>query len=838
MVRLASAIAASLALTPTHAAPVADVEFSDGFLLGGSAIDVSRYVQGNPVAAGEYAVDVLLNDAFLQQADIAFIAGDDPLDAQPCLPASLLPPLGLGVQYLEAGAEEQGTCVDLPTRVPGATVTFDSSTLQLRLTVPQAAQERLPRGHVPAARRDAGVTAAFVDYAANHYSSQGRQHGHLGLRAGVNLGHWRLRHRASITQGAAGLRSRTLGSDLQRDLPGWNSQLLLGQGSTGGELFESLRFTGVRVATDERMLPDSLRGFAPVVQGIAEGNAVVSIRQNGTVIHESTVAPGPFVIDDLYPTSFGGDLQVTVTEADGRSRRYTVNFSAVPQALRAGSSRFSATAGHLRDDGARLRRLPFAEGTYAHGISNHLTLLGGAQVAQHYQAALLGAAVNTPVGAFGADITHSRARPGTGEQVHGNSYRLNYQRYLAGSGTHVGLAAYRFSTRGFRTLNDTAARADDAWVDTGRTRQRYQMNLSQRLGERTSLQLSGGHVAYWDSGQRRNDVQLALQTSWRRANVGVSVQRYRSERGDQDTRYALNVSVPLGTAPQSPRLSTQLSHSPRTDQAQLSLNGTLGAQRNTHYSLSAGHGSDGVHSQSAYVGHQGAYGHFNAGYSHAAGQRSQTLGASGSVVLHRGGVNFGPPLGNGFALVQAKGAEGARIGAGHSVRVGRNGYALLPHITPYRWNQIDLDPAGLPLDVDVLQTSHRIAPTAGGIVRVAFEVRRERTLFIDATDALGQPLPFAARIVDEAGQSRGAVGQGSVIQLRGAQEAGALIVDPEGPARCRLDYQLLDAPDAYGLSWTQAQCLPHPPLPAALQVNARQLHAEPTDHDGQAATPR
>ncbi|MGS7840025.1 fimbria/pilus outer membrane usher protein, partial [Stenotrophomonas maltophilia] len=202
---------------------------------------------------------------------------------------------------------------------------------------------------VPAARRDAGVTAAFVDYAANHYSSQGRQHGHLGLRAGVNLGHWRLRHRASITQDAAGLRSRTLGSDLQRDLPGWNSQLLLGQGSTGGELFESLRFTGVRVATDERMLPDSLRGFAPVVQGIAEGNAVVSIRQNGTVIHESTVAPGPFVIDDLYPTSFGGDLQVTVTEADGRSQRYTVNFSAVPQALRAGSSRFSATAGHLRD---------------------------------------------------------------------------------------------------------------------------------------------------------------------------------------------------------------------------------------------------------------------------------------------------------------------------------------------------------------------------------------------------------------------------------------------------------------------------------------------------------
>lgn len=80
------------------------------------------------------------------------------------------------------------------------------------------------------------------------------------------------------------------------------------------------------------MLPDSLRGYAPVVQGIAEGNAVVTIRQNGSIIHESNVAPGPFTIEDLYPTNFGGDLDVSVTEADGRVQRFSVNFSAVPQA--------------------------------------------------------------------------------------------------------------------------------------------------------------------------------------------------------------------------------------------------------------------------------------------------------------------------------------------------------------------------------------------------------------------------------------------------------------------------------------------------------------------------
>lgn len=186
------------------------------------------------------------------------------------------------------------------------------------------------------------------------------------------------------------------------------------------------------------------------------------------------------------------------------------------------------------------------------------------------------------------------------------------------------------------------------------------------------------------------------------------------------------------------------------------------------------------------------------------------------MVLHGGGINFGPPVGEGFALVQAPGAQGARVGSGAGIKVAGNGYALLPQISPYRWNSIDLDPSGLPLEVELLRTSQRVAPTAGGIVRVPFEVRRERTLFIDATDALGQPLPFAAVVQTEDGTPAGAVGQGGVIQLRGAHDSGTLIVDPDGAHRCRIDYRMPDAPDAYGLSWSQAVCMPQP----LLQVSA------------------
>jgi len=556
------------------------------------------------------------------------------------------------------------------------------------------------------------------------------------------------------------------------------------------------------------MLPDSLRGFAPVVEGIAETNAVVTLRQNGHVIHEVSVAPGPFSIEDLYPTSFGGDLEVTVTEADGRQQQFTVNFSAVPQALRPGASRFSATVGELRDARGVYEALRFAEGTYARGISNHFTALGGGQAADGFQSLLFGGAINTPLGAFGADITHSRARLGSGEQLAGNSFRLNYLRYITATGTNFGLAALRYSTRGYLSLNDFAQASNDDWGVSGRARQRFQVNFSQRIGERSTLSLNGGQVRYWDSAQQYNDLQLRFQTSIGRANLGLSAMRLQMGDGRQDTRYAATFSIPLGSAPRAPRLSTQVAHSARGDQGQLGLSGTLGADQQLSYSLSASEFSDGAGGASAYAWYRGGHGTATAGYSRSGDYNAFNASAAGSVVLHRDGINFGAPVGDGFALVQADGAQGARIGYGSDVRIGRNGYALLPHVSPYRWNQIELDPSGLPMDVELLQTSQRTAPTAGSIVRVALSAKRERTLFIDATDALGQPLPFAARIEDETGRSYGAVGQGGVIQLRGAPEQGQLIVDPDGPRPCRLEYSSPDAPDAYGLSWSQAVCTP------------------------------
>ncbi|MFW8695256.1 fimbria/pilus outer membrane usher protein, partial [Mesorhizobium japonicum] len=121
---------------------------------------------------------------------------------------------------------------------------------------------------------------------------------------------------------------------LQRPRPSLQSELTLGEGFTSGRFFSGVSYRGLELGSDERMLPESIRGYAPTVRGIAQSNANVTIRQGGDEIYQTVVPPGPFEISDLYATHYEGDLQVPGEEADGRVSQFTVPFSAVAESLR------------------------------------------------------------------------------------------------------------------------------------------------------------------------------------------------------------------------------------------------------------------------------------------------------------------------------------------------------------------------------------------------------------------------------------------------------------------------------------------------------------------------
>ncbi|WP_410969219.1 fimbria/pilus outer membrane usher protein, partial [Salmonella sp. SAL04284] len=77
--------------------------------------------------------------------------------------------------------------------------------------------------------------------------------------------------------------------------------------------------------------------------------------QQGNLIYQTTVTPGSFEINDLYPTGFGGELQVSIYETNGEIQKFSIPYASVIEMLRPKMSRYSFTLGHFRDANINLK---------------------------------------------------------------------------------------------------------------------------------------------------------------------------------------------------------------------------------------------------------------------------------------------------------------------------------------------------------------------------------------------------------------------------------------------------------------------------------------------------
>ena len=142
------------------------------------------------------------------------------------------------------------------------------------------------------------------------------------------------------------------------------SKLTLGEGYLDSGLFDSFRFGGLSLRSDDNMLPPNLRGYAPEVTGVAKSNAKVIISQQGRVLYETTVAAGPFRIQDLND-AVSGDLDVRVEEQDGSVQAFTMSTASIPYLTRPGALRYKLALGKPSDLDHRYRGPLFGTGEFS-----------------------------------------------------------------------------------------------------------------------------------------------------------------------------------------------------------------------------------------------------------------------------------------------------------------------------------------------------------------------------------------------------------------------------------------------------------------------------------------
>jgi outer membrane usher protein len=787
----------------SHATALAEVEFNSAFFSGNVA-DLSRYARGNPVLPGRYPVDLSVNGKGQGRFDVQFeeVSGSD--IAAPCFMLPDLERMGVDVERVVRRLKVEGedstepsasTCIPLTLAVPGSAANFNTADLQLDLTVPQLELSKVPSGYVDPSRWDNGITAGLVQYNLSTYTShqnagQDLSTVFLGLQSGLNVGGWRFRQwsNANWQNGRSGVSWQSVQLYAQHDITALKSQLTLGDSSTTGDVFDSFNIRGVQLSSDDRMLPDSVRSYAPVIRGVADTNALVKVRQAGIIIYEASVSPGPFEFSDLPATGYGGDLEVTVMESDGRERRYLMPFASTPQLLRPGISRYNVSAGVYRD--TSLGTQPWvAQAVYQRGLTNLLTAYVGVQGSAGYGAGLVGVALNTHLGAFAFDVTVANTQARGGEGGTGYSGRISYSKTVPGLNTNFALAAYRYSTSRFYSLRDAIyARNQSAEQNSQRdfrARNRLQLNVTQPLGKNSFVYVSGSSQDYW-GGSRGNELQYqaGFSSAIKSVSYTVYAQRNRLVNSGFNTQVGLNLTVPLGRPDSNKHrmfdtVTTNMSRSSNGDyQVQASTYGSTSGVTPINYGINASRtatGGDKTAQIGAYGAYRAPFGMYNGNASASNQGRQAALNINGGIVAHRGGVTFTPPLGQAFALVEAKGAKGGAIINGQGATIDRNGYAVIPQLTPYRVNSVALDPSNVPLDVELGSTSEEVVPRADALVFVKLATVRGRPTFAEAEDIEGKSLPMGTDMIDESGKSVGVVGQGGMAYLRGVEGDGKLL---------------------------------------------------------------
>ena len=489
------------------------------------------------------------------------------------------------------------------------------------------------------------------------------------------------------------------------------------------------------------------------------------------------------------------------------------------------SLKYDVVAGRYRS-GLTGKDAPlFIQGTLAKGFTNGVTLYSGSQVAKIYTSAVAGAGINLGTwGAMSADITTARSELADGSSHNGQSVRFLYAKSLNNYGTTFQLLGYRYSTRGFYTLDEAAWSAMNGyqyeWKEDGNGQGRHQepvsyhnlrnskkgrlqMSVSQQVSDIGSLNLSATRQDYWNSTGNDTWYQAGFSSGWNGINYSLSYSLSRNNgMPGTDRLVSLNVSIPFGrwlghSMAEHDRLNNMYATAQMSrdqdgvTQMQTGVSGTLLEGNNMNYSVMQGHSSRSGGSGSLNASWQGEAGRASGGYSYSQNEHAWNWDLSGGVVAHANGVTFSQSLGDTNVLIKAPGAKGVHVENETGVSTDWRGYAVMPYATVYRRNRVALDVKSLDIHTDLDDTVQDVVPTQGAIVRAEYRTHVGlRAMFSLTHD--GHPVPFGTVVTEKSVGATGIADDTGEVYMAGVPMKGVLemVWGSSDRDKCKVPYSL------------------------------------------------
>lgn len=792
---LRTAIITAIMFTPAWA-----VEFNTGMIDAEDKenIDLSQFEKKGFIPPGQYITRVEINKKKLPNTwSFEWIKADNESGSQICLTKDDLMSFGFADEFIQSlrSINERG-CLDLASK-PELIVRLDKGDMVVTIIAPQAWMKYQATNWTPPEFWDDGVAGFILDY--NVYASQYNpdegdksqsisSYGTLGF----NLGAWRLRsdyqYDKSYEDGkSVGSNSSMDRTYLFRPIPSIASKLTLGQYDLNSDIYDTFHFTGASLESDDNMLPPDLQGYAPQITGIAQTNAKVTVTQNGRMVYQTTVAPGPFNITDIGDT-FQGQLDVTVEEEDGRKSTFQVGASSIPFLTRKGQVRYKISTGKPTAVGSTDVNNPmFWTGEFSWGWTGDTSLYGGALLtADDYQATTAGIGFNlNSFGSLSFDVTRAEAtlrgeNDENNDKQRGYSYRVNYSKRFESTGSQVTFAGYRFSDKEYITMNEylTARSGDDS---SGNQKESYVLSFNQyieSLAINTYLNLTRN--TYWDDSASTN-YTVSMSRNFDIGSIrGISSSFTvgRSTWDDtEEMQYYLSFSVPLE---QNRSLSWSMQKN-GSDSMSQTMSYYDSSDRNNTWNISAtGDASDFREAEPAIRGgyqHYSPYGRLSVNGSVQPNvYRSITAGWNGSFTATRYGMALHDNAygNNARMMVDADGVADVPLSDKRTV-TNMMGIAVTNSVSNYTTSAVRVDSNKLPDGVDINNSVISTTLTEGAIGYAKLNATKGYQIIGIVRLANGRFPPLGVTVVDiDSGKDVGLIAEDGYVYLSGLQEDSKL----------------------------------------------------------------
>lgn len=681
-------------------------------------------------------------------------------------------------------------CFDLRRAWPQAEVRPEPGEGKVYLVVPS---EALSAQASDGNNWQHGGVAGMLNYEAQYLKSSGGagglDFGQLGTEAGFNAGDWIVRSRQTFTRLRSEGRIDHQAVYAQRSFVGIEKVLQAGQVSLSNSLFGTGQVLGFQMFPESALAYD--QGGAGWVEGGAQTQSVVEVRQSGVLIYSTVVPAGPFRLQGFSLLNTHTDLEVSLTGSDAQMRQFVAPAATLLARAPVISPGLSFGVGRLQQQHGKSPLV----GTVASGwqLNEHTSLNAGVLGSALYRAA----AVNLETRWF--DPSRLSLQSTLAQDVGHGSAGILLSAMLSHSMSDR-LSVYvnaRQQTSGYRELSDALQRpAMDNLDRLSRSRLQWGSGINWSTYALGSLSFSWARSTTF-AGNHADYLRCGWTRQFGPAYLGVSLERNTGgANGQADNRLYVSFSMPLG---ERRDIGSYLNRAKRRTRAGIRYSDRTRPDRGWGLSVDRDMRNR-YTSASANANVMTSVSQLGADLSHDSGNfTSWSARASGAAVLHESGVTLSPyRVSDTFGIAQVGTESDVRLDtpAGPVWTDGR-GYAVLPTLNGYRRSGIQVDTSSLAKHVDIGNAWQEAEMARGAVGRVDFEVVRTRRVLVAAAMADGARLPHGASVFDDAGKLVTVVAGDGEVFVPDASPGMTLEVQSSGKTICKMQLELTQTTGLY-----------------------------------------